>query len=149
MLTKEYTNKKNNKIKNIPRILTINDNNDIKKEESLFYQVCFGEEINLKHKYDSGIINNFMKSFLNLNFDEEENELVSINQYTNINKDIKKFISIPKGGNYLVFQLYKKLTNQLESLTQQIIINISNLNNLIEYKNLTEIFEFSSNLYNL
>ena len=142
-LAKEY-NKKNKKVTKIQRFLTLNDNNNTMEEESIFNIVYYGAEISLNYKIDSGINNYIIKSFLNLNFDDEENELVNLNHSTNINKVIKTFISIPKSGNYLAFQIYKKLTNNLNNLTQQIMINISNLNNLIEYKNLTEIFDLPS-----
>ena len=140
-LIKEYANKKNKKIKNVSRFLTEkNINKYFIKEENLFVSdLLYG--INLVLKFDSGLGNEIMKSFLNLKYDGKEKEYVNLNQSTSINRAIKSLNSIYKTGNYLAFQLYEKLQNYLDSLVNIIPKNISYLNNLIVYKNLTEIFD--------
>ena len=143
---KEYISKKIKNIKKIPRILAKNDNSYFIKEQNLFYQEFFGTKIYLNLKYDSGINTESMKSFLNLIFNEKENEIININQFSDINNAIKSLNCKTKTGNYLAYQLYETLKNSLDTLTQQISQSISNLNNIISYKDLTEIFDSSLSL---
>ena len=140
-----------NKIDNI-RHLTENDNiyhNTFVKEESLFYKEIFGAKISLNLKIDSGLNVETMKSMLNLKFDNKEKELVNNVQFSNLNKIIQKLISLANAGNTLAYQLYEKIKNNLDNLTQEITIQISNLNSLIVYKDLTEIFDSTLSLNSL
>ena len=113
------------------------------KEESLFEKDCFGKKISLNLKIDSGINVESMKALSSLTIGDKDNNLVIQNQITNINEILKKLKSLSKAGNYLALQLYEKLNDNLDNLTKEITIKIGNLNSLIVYKDLTEIFDSS------
>ena len=81
-----------------------------------------------------------------LNFNEEQNELVNIAEFTDINKALNKLILLSKSGNILANELYEKINNTLENITNEISIKISSLNSLMVYKDLTEIFDSTLSL---
>ena len=118
-------------------------------EESLFYKEILGAKINLKLKIDSGLNAETMKTILQLKLNEKEYELVHFPQFSNLNKIIEKLFSLSNAGNNLASQLYEFITNNLDNLTQEITIKLSNLNSLIVYKELTEIFDSSLSLKEL
>ena len=148
-LISQYASKKLKNKKSMSRYLTQSDKNYLIKEESLFSKEIRGLKIDLNLKYDSGIDVETMKVFSNLKFDDKDNELVNINQFSDMNKAIKKLIALSKTGNILAYQLYEKIKNNLDNLTQEITIKISNLNSLIVYKDLTEIFDSTLSLNTL
>ena len=119
------------------------------KEESLFYKEILGTIINLNLKIDSGINVESMKTFSNLKLGDKDYEISKIEEFTNLNKIIEKLKSLSNKGNYLAYQLYEKLKKNIDDLPQELSIQISNLNNLIIYKDLTEIFDSSLSLNDL
>ena len=139
------------------------DNNDVRrldgdnniynkyflKGESLFYKEIYGAKISLNLKIDSGLNVEAMKCMLNLQFDNKDNELKNFMEFTNLNKIIKQLIKLSNAGNNLAYELYENINNNLNNLTQEITIKISNLNSLIIYKDLTEIFDSSLSLNSL
>ena len=86
-----------------------------------------------------------MKIYTNLKFNSENHELVNIAEFTDINKAINKLILLSKAGNQLAKKLYDNIKNKLNDLTNEISIQISYLNSLILYRDLSEIFD--STLY--
>ena len=113
------------------------------KEESLFSGEFYGKSINLNLKIDSGINVETMKALSVLKLGDENIEISKIEQPTNLNKIIDKLKSLSNKGNYLAYQLYEKLKKNIDELPQELSIQILNLNNLIIYKDLTEIFNSS------
>ena len=151
-IVKQYNSKLLIDKRGITRHLTQDEkiyNNYFIDEESLFFKEVFGAKINLNLKIDSGLNAEASKSLLNLNYDTKENSLVTILQYSNLNQIIKKLMTLSNAGNYLADQLYKYIKNNLDNLTKQISIEISNLNSLIVYKDLTEIFDSTLSLNSL
>ena len=153
-INKKYVKKavKNNKMENyykIKRHLTNDDNFYLIKNQSLFNKEISGIKIDLNLKYDSGINVESMKTFSNLKFDDIEKELDNNIQFTNLNRAIKKLLSLSKAGNYLAYQLYEQLKKDLNNLTQEITIIITNLNSLVIYKDLTEMFDSTLSLNSL
>ena len=75
------------------RSLTQNDdisNKYYTGKETLFYKEIVGAKIYLNLKIDSGINVETSKALLNLNYDNKENQLVNILQFSNLNKILKK-----------------------------------------------------------
>ena len=109
ILINNYTNIKDVKkaVKNIKRDnyykikrhLPNDDNFYLIKNQSLFYKEILGIKIDLNLKYDSGINVESMKTFSYLKFDNIENELDNNIQFTNLNRAIKKLLSLSKAGN--------------------------------------------------
>ena len=124
-------------------------NNYFIGEESLFYKEIFGAKINLNLKIDSGLNVEAMRSLLNLKIDNKDSELINIAQFSNLNQIIKKLISLSNAGNNLAYKLYEKIITNFDYLTHDISIKISNLNSLIVYKELSELFDSSLSLKEL
>ena len=149
---REYNSKLLIDRKDITRHLSKNDeiyNNIYIGEESLFSKDFAGARINLNLKIDSGLSVETIKSLLNLNYNSQENQLVNVIQFSDFDNLLKKLISLSNSGNYMAYQLYKHIKNNLDDLTKQITIDISNLNSFIVYKDLAEIFDSSSSLNSL
>jgi hypothetical protein len=119
----------------------------LEKEESLFYMELLGTIINLNLKIDSGVNVETMKTVSNLQLGKEKYEISEkFEQFSNLNRIIEKLKSLSHKGNYLAYQLYEKLKKCIDDLPQELSIQISNLNSLIIYKDLTEIFDSSLSL---
>ena len=127
--------------KNMTRKLSLFDDKYFEKGQSLFFKEYMGIDIDFIFKYNSGLNTETMKAFTNLNFDEKKNELVYKQYFSNLNRAIKKLFSLSKSGNYIAYLLYEKMKKILDNLTQEITIKIRNLNSLIVYKDLTEIYD--------
>ena len=115
------------------------------KEESFFTQSLFGVNISLNIKNDFGL-GNREKSKLISNFirGSKSIELTHEELSTNINETLNKFIVISKAGNKLANSLYQELNKILSKLPEAIISNISELNNLLHFEDLSSIFDSTS-----
>ena len=113
------------------------------KEESLLFMELYGKIINLYLTIDSGINVETMKALLNLKLGEKNYEITNIQQFTNLNQILYKLKSLSNKGNYLAYQLLEKLKKYIDDLPQKLSKLISNLNEHIIYKNLTELFNSS------
>ena len=134
------------------RYLTENDDiykKYLTKEENLFFKDLYGTKVSLNLKIDSGINVETMKISSNLKFNEKENVLYNKVQFSNLNKILKKLKNLSNTGNLIALQLYETIKNKLDNLPNEISIQVSNLNSLIIYKDLTEIFDSSLSLNNL
>ena len=141
ILNKLEPNLKKEKASMITRKLSSYYNKNLEKEESLFSKEYMGIKIDLNFKYDYGINSESIKAFNYLNYNEHEKELINKAYFSNLNSAIKKLISLSKSGNYIAYLLYEKIKNNLNNLAEEITIKISNLNSLIFYQDLTEIFD--------
>ena len=141
--------KKNNHInknKKTPRSL-MEFASTIVKEQSLFsYVDTGGIQINLNLKADSGINTEAMRQYSNINFDNQENELTYLEEFTDIHKIIDNLIELSKAGNHLATQLYEKTKEKLEGITDEISLRITSLNDLLMYYDLSEIFDSTLSL---
>ena len=91
-----------------------------------------------------------MKAFSQSKFNEEKADILINNDKESIlNELLKKIIISSKAGNHLATELYENIKKILGEITQDIQSKISNLNKLISYGNITEIFNSSFNLNDL
>ena len=126
----------NNKIK---RSLSNTLPQYIKKKE-LFQKEVLGILINLNLKINSGINTDFFSTKLTISFDEEEHDLSTINHPNEISNIIKELSILTRAGNYMASLLYEKINEKLENFPNQISIKINTLKDLIQYYDLSEIF---------
>ena len=126
----------NNKIK---RSLSNSLPQYIKKKE-LFQKEVLGILINLNLKINSGINTDFFSTKLTISFDEEEHDLSTINYPNEISNIIKELSILTRAGNYMASLLYEEINEKLENFPNQISIKINTLKDLIQYYDLSEIF---------
>ena len=117
------------------------------KEEDLFsYKDIGGIQINLKLKADSGLNTQAMRSFSDLQFDDKETHLSSLEEFTDIQIILDELLELSKAGNHLASQLYEKIKDKLQGITNEITLRINTLNELLMYKDLSEIFDSTLSL---
>ena len=119
-------------------------------EKPLFkYEDIGGAEIKLILKDDSGINSETMKSHSDLRYDYNQTDIIHIEQSSDLTDILRKLIRLSQAGNHLATQLYNNVKNYFENITQEISIKISNLNSLVVYKELTDIFDSTLSLGNI
>ena len=110
------------------------------KEQVLFnYTDIGGIQIALKLKADSGLNTEAMRSYSNLEFDdkdEDKHSLSSLEEFTDIQKILDELLELSKAGNHLASQLYEQIKDKLLGITNEIILKINTLNDLLIYKDL-------------
>lgn len=89
------------------------------------------------------------KAIKTLNVFEIDGETFELKEFWDIDKDIRNLISLSKAGNNLATALYEKLKENLNNITEIITVNIPNINSLIAYKELLDIFDSTYSLGNL
>ena len=81
-----------------------------------------------------------------LEIDGQKKYLVDIKQFSDIDKAINKLISLSRAGNNLATALYEKIKDKFYNITKVINIYIPSMNNLVLYKELTDIFDSTFSL---
>ena len=151
--------KKESKILNISNNITKNvtnlnkskrnlDNENINyfgiSEENFFSQSLFGVNFELILKNDFGLEKLRSTKTINSFVQGEKYELLTNNEYfTDINETLNEFLFLSKAGNKMANSLYMKLNESLINLKNIINLNISDLNNLLAYKDLSSAFDSS------
>ena len=132
-----YKSKRNLDNDNIIKYLGI-------KEESFFSQSLFGVNFELNLKNDFGL-EKLRSTKTTSNFIQGEKfELLSNNEiFNDINETLNEFIVLTNAGNKMSNSLYIKLNESLTNLKNIINMNISDLNNLLAYKDLSSAFDSS------
>ena len=117
-------------------------------EANLFnYQDPGGIEINYNLVNDAGLgEGESLKLKSEFLFDNEHRELVYRSQYSNITYIIDKLSVLSKAGNHLATELYNNLKGLMNNITGDISIKIAELNNLINYYDLSNIFDSTLSL---
>ena len=148
IFSKDIFQKINDVNYNKEKLKRVLQNNNIfyDREETLFNKEIFGVNISLNLKNNPGINSQNMKVLTNLKFNDEQNELVNIVEFTDLNKILKKLKLLCMAGNNLAKELYEKIKDKFDILNNEISIKIKSLNNFIIYKDLTEIFDSSLTL---
>ena len=112
------------------------------KEQPLFsYKDSGGIQIDFNLKADSGMNTEAMRTGADLIFDNEENHLSYLEEITDLQLILDELIELSKAGNHLATQLYDKIKEKLEGISNEISERINSLNNLLEYYELTDVFD--------
>ena len=119
--------------------------------EPLFNYVHFsGMQILIYLTNNLGLNTEIMEASSSFSFDSEKSEnLGYLKQYTNISSILKEIKDISTAGNNLAHKLYKIINEIYLDLTNIINTDVPSLNNLIKYKELTDIFDSTFSLDNL
>ena len=114
----------------------------IVNEAELFkYKDIGGININYNLMSDTGLNTQSMKAFSDLHFDDQENYLSTLEEITDLHKILELLIILAKAGNKLSTILYKNISQNLEGITNDISSKIKELINLINYYDLSEVFD--------
>ena len=124
-----------------------NEKNQYKNEDTIFeYNDLGGANIFLLMMDDSSINSETFKANSYLKVDEEEKELVSNYQDSSLTDILNKLLILSKAGNKIADELYQGIKNPLEEITNYLKKQISSLNKLLVYENITKVFDNSNNL---
>ena len=116
-------------------------------EATLFhYEDVGGVKVFLNLKADSGIGDESQRTYSDLYFDKESNHLSEIVEYTKLGNVLDELIQLSKAGNHLATELYEKIKDKFEGITNDITLKINSLSDLLEYYELSEIFDATLSL---
>ena len=111
-------------------------------EESFFNFTHYGGvQISLLLKNDMGYNSDAMKAILSVKIDNYEQNLANITKDTNIDLILKMLIYLSKAGNKLSTDLRNVIEKNFFEVEQLIGMNISSINKMIAYKDISELFD--------
>ena len=145
-----YTLSKNESKTFKKRKLNTDDDKIVKKENNLFHlftpESGISMDVNLFNNI--GINSDFMEANSNLYIESNKTEDISISRESSkiFNKIIKELYILSKSGNHLANELYQKINTTLEDMPEKIIQGIEKINELIKYKDLSEVFDSTLSL---
>ena len=119
--------------------------------ENLFDYAHFsGMKILINLTNNLGLNTEDMEASSGFKFDSEKSvSLGYLNQKTNMSNILKDIKTISTAGSNLADKLYKAINGIFSNLTNLINTEIPSLNNLVKYKELTDIFDATFSLDNL
>ena len=119
--------------------------------ENLFnYGHYSGMQILINLTNNLGLNTQNMEASSGFKFDSEKSESLGyLNQKTNMSNILKDIKTISTAGSNLADKLYKAINGIFSNLTNLINTEIPTLNNLVKYKELTDIFDATFSLDNL
>ena len=119
--------------------------------EPLFnFEHYSGMQISINLTNNLGLNTQTMEAFSGFKFDSEKPEnLGYLKQYTNMSTILKDIKTISTAGRNLADKLYKTINGFFSDLSNVINTEIPSLNNLVKYKELTDIFDSTFSLDNL
>ena len=130
-----------------------NETNEIQfiYSEPLFNYAHFsGIKLLINLSNNLGLYTQAMEASSDLKFDSGKSvNLGYLKQYSNMSSILKEIKIISTAGSNLADKLYKIINETYLNLTKIINTDVPSLNNLIKYKELTDIFDFTFSLDNL
>ena len=128
----------------------VRHDNMIKKENNLFnfFSPETGVNVDISLFNNMGINSDFMEANSKLYIENNKTEYISICKESsrNFTQILKELTFLSDAGNHLATQLYQKTNISLENMTEEIEKAITILNDLIKYKDLSEIFDSTLSL---
>ena len=110
------------------------------KQAVLFSNEITPVKIDLNLKINPGINSKTMGAYASIIFDDQEITYSSIEEVSVIQELLEKLSTLSKAGNLLASKLYEKIYNKLESITNQISIQIGSLDELLMYYDIYKVF---------
>ena len=111
------------------------------EEELFFFEHYGGVKIFLNLFDDIGYNTESMKAFANIKIDDFKKELSTLKEFTNIGDILDKLIILSESGNRLATALFNEIVADFGNITDIVKENITNINNLVIYKDLSELFD--------
>ena len=127
------------------------EKNIINKESNLFsHNSNNGVEINMGLLINPGLNTEYCEAIYNLLIENDKTNLITSKQYCkNINDIINQLVTLSEAGNHLATELLRKINNTLDSMTNEVNKYVTNLNDLVKFRDFSEIFDSTLNLDNL
>ena len=120
------------------------------KQVKFFSKSLFGINMELNIKNDFGLDKGEnTKVISNLIRGEKTDEISKDETFTNLYEIMNNFISLSKAGNKMANLLYLKFNETFSNFINDIISNITILNNLLVFKDLSSIFDSTLAIDNL
>ena len=124
--------------------------NMIKQENVLFnfFSPDIGINVDLNLFNNIGINSDFMEANTKLILEDKDPQYISTSREPsrNLTEILKELTFLSDAGNHLATQLYQKTNISLENMTEEIDKAITVLNDLIKYKDLSDIFDSTLSL---
>ena len=118
-------------------------------EEKFFSQSLFGINLELYLKNDFGLEKGEKAKAISKLIRGEKIDEIRDEALTNLYEVMNKFNILSKAGNKMANELYQKINNSFSNLKNEINDNISDLNNLLIFKDLSSIFDSTFAINNL
>ena len=135
-------NGKNTKRRNLN---VVDPKKNCSKSAILFeYNDLYGANILIKLKDDSGIGALSMKAYSDIYFNNYESEIIHNDEFTNLSNVLNELMSLSEAGNQIAYELYENIKYILENITLEIPSKFQELNNLLVFKDLKEVFDSKS-----
>jgi len=135
---------------NLRYLYSETNNRKLVKEEELFsFEHYGGVNLFYKLKDDIGLDSESMKAFGNLFIDDYKKELSNLKEFTNLDKIIDELTDLSQSGKELASGLFNNTKDSFDNITQIISENINKLNQMIVYKDLSEIFDSTLSIESL
>jgi len=141
LVTKNVTEPKDKR-----RRLMSTRKNGVYSDNLFYFEHYGGVIINLDMKDNTGIGSENEEAIVDLKIDSNNKTLINLKEFTNIDKIINDLIVLSKAGNSLATELFEKINENLNNLTDIISVNITYLNDFLLYKDLTDIFDSTLSL---
>ena len=136
--------------KNQKRNLAEKANKMIKQENNLFnfFSPEIGINVDVALYNNIGINSDFMEANTKLYLEQKDPEYISTSKVSsrNLTLILRELTYLSEAGNHLATQLYQKTNISLENMTEEIDKAITVLNDLIKYKDLSDIFDSTLSL---
>ena len=136
--------------KNQKRNLAEKANKMIKQENNLFnfFSPEIGINVDVALYNNIGINSDFMEANTKLYLEQKDPEYISTSKVSsrNLTLILRELTYLSEAGNHLATQLYQKTNISLENMTEEIDKAITILNDLIKYKDLSDIFDSTLSL---
>ena len=137
------------KDENKRRNLVIKRSAIVSKEQLFNYSHHSGLEIDINLQINAGLNTEAMEASNLITIGDEEKQIASLKQISDIDKTLNNFISLIKAGNHLATDLYKNIKDIMNNITEIVKIKIPSMTNLIAYKELSDIFDSTFSLNNI
>ena len=139
---KQFIQKKQKQFRNLMEYAS-----EYTKTQDLFtYTDIGGIQVNLNLKLDSGLNTQAMRAYSQLLTDDQENHLSTREEFSDIQKIIDELIELSNAGNSLATKLYERIKDKLDEITNDISLRIKGLINLLEYYDLSDVFDATLSL---
>ena len=122
----------------------LNENENFSAEEELINIKHFGGvKTIIKLKNEINLNSENIKAISNLIIDGTEKEISNLKEFSNVGEILKKLIKLSKSGNEMLIELFDKINENFDNFSLIVDENMKNLNEIINFNDLTEIFGFS------
>jgi len=135
------------KTKNTFRNLNTGTKTDYILNTTLFSNNSMGLSFNLDLNINPGLNSQVMGAYGSIIFDDHAFRYASIEVPSSVQDIIDKLSCLSKAGNLLATELYNKINDKLEGISNAIFLQFKSLNDFLKYYDINEIFNYTLTSY--